>query len=486
MEMKSKNNVKSLTDQDEILYFLKEGCNYLEDAVAIFDAETKLIYANKKYCEFLHIKDYERTLGMTIEELANTWNLKMTALSENVQYKVKDVIDKGKSVLNWEVNFEYKNEKCSDQIISSNMYPVKDENGTVIGVIEVTNMRREVIKNVKKLIGLNADYTFDDIIGESQIMQERKSIAKSYAETPLNILLTGESGVGKELFASSIHNYSDRRKGPFVALNCASFPEQLIESELFGYVGGAFTGASKTGQVGKFELADGGTLFLDEIGELPLNFQSKLLRVLETWKINRIGSNKPISVNVRLVAATNRNLKKMVKEGSFREDLYYRIQTLNVEIPPLRKRKEDIADLFYALTKQFAGSNPYLDKKVSPQALDIARDYEWPGNIRELRNVVNRSCVLARDSDVISTEVMEKAIFPDGKEVSQSVKTQSLESRTPEERIRIRKEEYNQSMARLLEEALEISNGDKETAGKLIGVSRMTFYRMMSKYHVKG
>ena len=181
--------------------------------------------------------------------------------------------------------------------------------------------------------GLSAGYDFNSIIGYSQAIRDKINIAKQFAKSSANVLVTGESGVGKELFAQAIHNHSSRSKGPFVALNCASFPSELIESELFGYVEGAFTGASKRGQTGKIELADGGTLFLDEIGELPYYFQPKLLRVLETWTITKVGDSKPIPVDVRLVAATNRNLEKMVEEGLFRSDLYYRLQVLNVEIP---------------------------------------------------------------------------------------------------------------------------------------------------------
>ncbi len=196
-------------------------------------------------------------------------------------------------------------------------------------------------------------------------------------------MITGESGVGKELFAQSIHNYSPRHKGPFVALNCANFSDGLIESELFGYVGGAFTGASKNGQIGKFELADGGTLFLDEVGELPLHFQSKLLRVLETWMVTRIGSSKQIPVNVRLITATNRNLAEMVEEGLFRQDLYYRLQVLTLEIPPLRERKDDLALLSDSFLNQAAA--PYLDtpKILSSQAKKVLMSYDWPGNVRE-------------------------------------------------------------------------------------------------------
>ena len=302
-----------------------------------------------------------------------------------------------------------------------------------------------------------------------------KRQAKEYANSPFNFLITGESGVGKELFAQSIHNYSPRHKGPFVALNCANFSDGLIESELFGYVGGAFTGASKNGQIGKFELADGGTLFLDEVGELPLHFQSKLLRVLETWMVTRIGSSKQIPVNVRLITATNRNLAEMVEEGLFRQDLYYRLQVLTLEIPPLRERKDDLALLSDSFLNQAAA--PYLDtpKILSSQAKKVLMSYDWPGNVRELRNVITRATVLSK-SKIISKETLEESI------ASKGYMLKAISTDTPAERVKQKLTEIDNAYTSLLKEALELTAGNKKEAAELIGVSRNTFYRMLEKY----
>ena len=296
-----------------------------------------------------------------------------------------DVLKNGETIANWEVRLDAQGSSDMPLFISNDMYPIFDDNGQVQGMIEISRYRDQDIKLIKNVAGLDANYSFDDIIGVSPIMKECIKTAKEYALSPYNILITGESGVGKELFSQAIHNYSMRRMRPFVALNCATFPENLIESELFGYVGGAFTGASKNGQIGKFEFANGGTLFLDEIGELPLQFQSKLLRVLETWTITRIGSTKSTPVNVHLIAATNRDLKKMVDEGTFRQDLYYRLQVLNVEIPPLRKRKDDLVALSEHFLRQNAVYGSGERKVLAPDAKYALMQYDWPGNIRELK-----------------------------------------------------------------------------------------------------
>lgn len=261
-------------------------------------------------------------------------------------------------------------------------------------------------------------------------------------------------------------------------MNCASFPENLIESELFGYVGGAFTGASKNGQIGKFELADGGTLFLDEIGELPYHFQSKLLRVLETSKITRIGSTSETPVNVRVIAATNRDLVKMISEGLFREDLYYRLQVLNIEIPPLRQRREDLlvlTDAFFAQAAEATGSEP---KILAPDAKDCIMKYDWPGNVRELRNVIHRVSILSK-TEIVTKATIEAAIYSKGF----SLKPAVIDAEeTPEDRLSKCRDAVNSSYVDLIKAALDVSKGNKSKAADLLGVSRKTFYRMIEKY----
>ena len=227
-----------------------------------------------------------------------------------------------------------------------------------------------------------AKYTFDDVIGHSDVIRKAVDEARRFSGSDSSVLITGESGTGKEMFAQSIHNASSRSRYNFVAVNCAAIPENLLESEMFGYEEGSFTGARKGGKTGLFELAHRGTIFLDEIGEMPLQLQSKLLRALEERKVRRIGSDKNIDIDVRVIAATNKNIHQLMIDGSFREDLYYRLNVLPLSVPSLRERKDDIEELFYHLAKDM-----HSDIKLKPDAVKLIMAYSWPGNVRELRNV---------------------------------------------------------------------------------------------------
>ena len=324
-------------------------------------------------------------------------------------------------------------------------------------------------------MGLTADYNFDSILGESIPMKSAKDTAMRYASSNFDILITGESGVGKELFAQAVHNQSPRRDGPFVAINCASLPDNLIESELFGYVKGAFTGADQNGQAGKFELADGGTLFLDEIGEMPLAMQSKLLRVLEMRQITRLGSAKQTRIDVRVIAASNRDIAKMIQEGKFREDLYYRLQVLNLYIPPLRERREDIPLLTSFFLKEIYHDSQALHTKLSAEARRKLLHYNWPGNIRELRNVIYRVSILSEDG-IISGDVVESAIQSNGCPLQ---KSQEI---TAQSRIKAIQTQIHDSYRDLVNEALASTGGNKKEAAQLLGVTRQTIYRMIDKY----
>ena len=264
------------------------------------------------------------------------------------------------------------------------------ENVSKIQKLE-TKIRSELHKK-----GFVAKYRFTDIVGSSAGMKEVCRKASLYATSNSNILIEGESGTGKELIAQSIHSASSRADGPFVAVNCAAIPANLLESELFGYEGGAFTGASKEGKQGLFEMAHGGTLFLDEIGELPLELQSRILRVLQEREVMRIGGNRIIPIDIRILSATNRNLRQMVEDKTFREDLYYRLNVFNVEIPPLRNRKEDILPLLRHFLNELDFSQSDENTRKLCQKMMF---YDWPGNIRELQNVAERIAVLSEMID---------------------------------------------------------------------------------------
>ncbi|MCR4440715.1 MAG: sigma-54-dependent Fis family transcriptional regulator [Peptococcaceae bacterium] len=309
----------------------------------------------------------------------------------------------------------------------------------------------------------SARYDFSYILGNNYKIREAIKLAKRAAQSDSTVLLQGESGTGKELFAQAIHNYSSRKDGPFVALNCGAIPETLLESEIFGYEPGAFTGAKAKGQEGKIEAADGGTLFLDEIGELPLDSQTALLRVLQDGCLTRLGGSRTRSVNIRVIAATNKDLYEKVKKGSFRLDLYYRINVISIEIPPLRERTDDIE----LLTEHYLGKLGHRFKrtavKVSPEVKKIFLSYQWPGNIRELINVLERAMHIS-DDDLILPEHLPR-----------QVKSSFLvvDSLPPMEEAEIN----------LIKWALAETGNNIKKASGLLGISRATLYRKLVKYN---
>ncbi len=296
-----------------------------------------------------------------------------------------------------------KNNKTSNIIINI----ARTQTGESILTLEKSEILQ---KRVSNIIGSKAYFTFDDIISRSRGMQNAISIGKLVATIDSNVLITGESGTGKELFAQAIHNASDRKSGPFLAINCGALPKSLIESELFGYVGSAFTGADKAGRAGKFELANGGTIFLDEIGDMPFEVQVNLLRVIQNREVYRIGSGRSVKIDVRIIAATNKNLSKEIEQNNFRSDLYYRLNVFNIYIPPLRDRKEDIrilADFFF---KRYIARSKKEITSISQSIYEYLELCPWNGNVRELENYIERA-VYATDSDTISISNISKEIF---------------------------------------------------------------------------
>ncbi len=265
---------------------------------------------------------------------------------------------------------------------------------------EESRIRRDLVEK-----GLTAKYSFRDILGHSAAIRDNIRMAERYSKVNSNVLIIGETGTGKELFAHSIHQMSKRSRQPFVALNCAALPESLLESELFGYEAGAFSGAVKGGKMGLFELAHKGTIFLDEIGEIPIALQAKLLRVLQEKEIRRIGSTSVHPIDVRVISATNINIEEKIREGQFRSDLYYRLNLLDIYIPPLRERKEDIQELVDAYLARFACEMEKSIPAVTPSAARILQEHSWHGNVRELRNICERLIVL-NDTNTISEELL--------------------------------------------------------------------------------
>jgi two-component system, NtrC family, nitrogen regulation response regulator NtrX len=270
-----------------------------------------------------------------------------------------------------------------------------------------------------------------ELVGSGPAMQKLRSQIDRVAPSETRVCILGETGTGKELVARAIHDKSLRREGPFVTLNCAAVPAELIESELFGHEKGAFTGAAAK-HFGKFEQADGGTLFLDEIGDMPLAMQAKLLRVLEEGEVERVGGDKPISVNVRVVVATHRNLEELVKQNAFRRDLFHRIYVFPLQLPPLRERPEDFPNLVEHFTRQVAAQNGWAEKAFAPDAMAELKRYGWPGNLRELRNIVERLVLLAGDAPITAADV--RGVLPAGAAEKSGAVGSGLESGTLAER----------------------------------------------------
>ncbi|GIN22278.1 MAG TPA: sigma-54-dependent Fis family transcriptional regulator [Bacillus bacterium] len=315
--------------------------------------------------------------------------------------------------------------------------------------------------------GFFAKYHFEDIIHKSKEMKQTVSLAKAYSKSEGNILIYGESGTGKELFAQSIHNESFRSKGPFVAINCAALPENLLESELFGYDEGAFTGAKKGGKPGLFEMAHKGTIFLDEIGEVSLSLQARLLRVLQEKEVMRIGGEKIIPVDVRVIAATNKNLKDSVEKQKFREDLYYRLNILYIHIPPLRKRIEDIELLIDALFAKYGGQPEFITDKMKE---DFKR-YNWPGNIRELENFIERIITIKQHlHEDVPLTVIKHAFQPN-----------LAEEAAMDDYIRVKVGSLQEMETEIYEQLLNKFDGNKTLVANKLGISRTTLWKKVKE-----
>ena len=330
-------------------------------------------------------------------------------------------------------------------------------------------MRRLERQNAELRTAVNDRYRFDAIIGTSNRIRDVLEMAGRVAASDASVLITGESGTGKELLAKGIHYNGGRSDGPFVAINCAAIPENLIESELFGHAKGAFTGAVRDHE-GKFELAGGGTLFLDEIGDLRVDLQAKILRALQERQVDRVGGRHPVPVDVRIIAATNRDIERAVREGSYREDLYYRLSVVTLHIPPLRERREDVPLLAGHFLKKF---NPSDAVRLDQDALSLLTDYGWPGNVRELENVVQRASVLRR-GDIITAEDL-----PD-KLKNEKTSVESIILNLPDEGIRLEELEKN-----LIIKALEKHNNNQTRAAEYLGITRPTLIYRLEKYGIK-
>jgi transcriptional regulator with PAS, ATPase and Fis domain len=431
------------------------------------DANGIIRFMNRLYEDLLKIKR-ETAYGKHITEYFPDSRLPM-------------VIKTGKPELGWKYNF------MGEQTLVVNRIPIKQK-GRIIGAIaqcifkDISELKEmagklDLLENKVRVYRnelhdlLAPKYTFTDIVGCSEAINGAKKLANLYAKTDAPILITGETGTGKELFAHAIHEASLRCQGPFVCLNCASIPAELVESELFGYAPGAFTGANQRGKTGKIRLAHRGTLFLDEIGDMPLPAQAKLLRVLEEKTVERVGDLHPVEADFRLLAATNKDLGALIQAGKFREDLFYRLGTMTIVVPSLRERSEDIP----LLARSFVNQKIRGRVKISDEALRILLNQDWRGNVRELRSVIERALTLVGEGEVIRKEHLASYFIAD----------KSRLSANPEEgtfnlKRLLRKDEKNAIL-----KAIQFCKGNKSKAAQLLGISRSLLYSKMKVYEIK-
>ncbi len=446
--------------------------NHMSDGVIIFDSAGVNTQMNPAAEKILNTPA-EDLLGKNITQL----------FQGKCSSQINDLLRKGKSFSDFEVLFESGNHyNCC--LVSGNI--IRDDKANTGGGVLVIKSLNKVKNLVNQISGAQANFRFSDILGESREIREAVRIATIAAESDSNVLLYGESGTGKEIFAQAIHNLSFRKNGPFVALNCGAIPRELIGSELFGDVDGAFTGAKRGGRPGKFELASGGTLFLDEIGDMNFGKQASLLRAIQERKIVRIGGDKVIPVNVRIISATNKDLQEQIERGNFRQDLFYRLNVISIFLPPLRRRVDDIPLLFHHFLRQECQRLGKKIDKIDPEVIPALQKYHWPGNVRELQNLAERmACIVLNGK--LYLEDLPREILEGGK------KKDLLPSERGEESpgINISEERKRQKEKLKSLEKEEIINllvkhgGNISQAAKEMGVSRNTMYRKINEYGLK-
>jgi sigma-54 dependent transcriptional regulator, acetoin dehydrogenase operon transcriptional activator AcoR len=429
--------------------FLEATTNNMKESILIIDTEGKVIKANDQLKKLLCL-DQSHLEGKRINEIFSNESI---------------ISNKPVYLQNKELHLKVKPSRNIHHVMVDKIPIYKDKRwiGSMIMLKEIQKVRQFV----NHLSGNQAKITFDDIIGQHPHFIQKLNEAKLAAATDSNVLILGESGTGKEMLAQAIHNASKRKNKPFIAINCGGIPRDLLGSELFGYVEGAFTGAKKGGSAGKFELADGGTLFLDEIGEMSLEMQVLLLRVIQEKEVMRIGGHKVIPVDVRIIAATNKNLREEVQKGSFREDLFFRLNVMPIPLPSLRERKEDIPLLVHHFIGKLCKKLNKPFPEIRPDFLEALIQYDWPGNIRELQNILERT--LNRNTKpILSAKDLPEEVF------------QMFPEQKKEEMLVHRDEIKKQSII----QALRLYNGNITKAAKHLGISRSTFYRQMKKFNI--
>ncbi|NLB17416.1 MAG: sigma-54-dependent Fis family transcriptional regulator [Syntrophomonadaceae bacterium] len=416
---------------------------------------------------------------------ADLIGIKASELLQDKGETVEKLLTKGE-----ECEFELFLDRKSGAIHSTGVgKPIIDGERNIVGATIILRRIDDVRHMVNRITGARATFTFDSIIGQDKELDNAIKLAKIASRNTSGVLLQGESGTGKEVFAQAIHNGSERRDGPFIAVNCAALPRELVGSELFGYDEGAFTGAKKGGRSGKFELANGGTLLLDEIGDMPLEQQGSLLRAIQEKAVVRVGGERLIRVDVRIIAATNQDLLGLVERGQFRQDLYYRLNVMQLTIPPLRERREDILLLFHHFLNIMSKKLGKTMTRVDEEVITIVSAYDWPGNVRELQNVVERIILVVEDGHITRAHLPAELMAGNPQNLrgegwewgSRSVVTVAHDNVTRESRQQAKREREKHNIIC----ALDTCSGNVSQAALALGISRNTLYRKLKKYDIQ-
>ncbi len=465
-----KNLAEEITNLREIRSMLEAIINSTQDAISVVDEDGVGILINPAYTKLT---------GLTEEDIIGKPANVDIAEGQSMHYKVLETKKPVKGV-RMKVGPNKK-----DVIVDAAPIIVDGElKGSVAVAHDVSEIKKltEELDQAKQIIRqINAKYSFQDIVGESETMEAVINQAEKASKTPITVLLRGESGTGKELFAHAIHNSSERSQQKFVRVNCSALADNILESELFGYTEGAFTGAKKGGKKGLFEEADMGTIFLDEIGKISMNLQSKLLRVIQEKEILRVGGTRPIDIDVRIIVATNINLEKAIQDGNFREDLYYRLNVFPIFIPPLRERKEDIPFLIHHIITKFNQEYGRSVKGCSKQAISYLKKYDWPGNVRELENIIGRAMInLGLNEDIIKIEHIPDIMghTEQNGEVVKSGSNYSLDDNSLKDII-------NRTERQVITKALKETDGNRKEAAEILGIAVRSLYYKINKYNIE-
>lgn len=429
-----------------------------KEAITAVDREGKITAFNKAAYKALNIPQTRKVNGYEINRILPGLDLSKVIKDGEEEIGVIDTVN--------------------EIMIISNRVPIKAGTYKAGAVITFQNVDRiqEIESKIRKELsskGLVAKYSFGNIVGNSAVLSKTIQIAFKYSQVDSNILMVGETGTGKELFAQSIHNASSRRLEPFVAVNCAALPENLLESELFGYVEGAFSGASKGGKLGLFELAHKGTIFLDEVSEIPINLQAKLLRVLQEREIRKIGDHKVMPIDVRIICASNLDLEEKVRESKFRQDVLYRLNVLNLRIPPLCERGNDIELIAKHFIEKYCRKFNKFTPELTVEAVEILKGYKWPGNIRELRNICERLVVFS-ESEYIIGDNLQELLNGNDKDVERSGQKHT---ENVSKELGITSENDMETILKLMQSI----NFNKTETAKILGISRTTLWRRLKE-----